>query len=536
MICKKVFISSTTIDLEQYRNEASELITELNDQYQGRCQLIPVFMDNQAHDGRIQPPTQRSTGWVKDCDWFVLIVGWHYGHVPENEEKSVTESEYREAISSDMPTFVFMPGEHYDGQKSYRALPKTRELKNLADWKPIKLLENRKDYSSAISDFENLEKVNFDKLGKFKAELRNNGTEFFTDIDNFLKLLKKVLKNKIELVIKTPEIKTEGLNPQPIDSLYQFRDQISNCQNQINLLAILKRIHDRLHVIRQFGIRRWREEVIMQWNENELPPQAKITYMEGLVEIIGAREGLVSYLHQLQDQEDLKNAINKVIELDLKNCINKEKFQEETSLYASRVQKAFILANKAMLNKANKMEVCQLMSQSKLASHSIIVSGDIEFLKKIENTLNIGHQNLKEMFIKHNDWQDLHDQMERLDSTKGNEAFKNDLLDLIDSPEKVETLLNHALEIAKNRTDKENWNNKILIIRDAFKKLLIDKSEPTYECLRKNFDDLFFLVDRDALIKVEQAAQCGQQNIESVNSRITQVKAQTKELNHSSGE
>jgi hypothetical protein len=529
MICKKIFISSTTSDLEQYRNEASELITELNDQYQGKCQLIPVFMDNQAHNGRIQTPTQRSTGWVKDCDWVVLIVGWHYGHVPKNDTKSVTESEYREAVSRDMPIFVFMPGEHYDGQKAYRALPKDRELNNLADWKPIKLLENKGNYSSAISEFEDEEKLNFEALGKFKAELRNNGCDLFTDIDHFLKLLNKALIKQVDNTLKTPQttppVNVKKSNNELLIELHTLKSQIRNCLDQINLLAILKRIHDRLHAIRQFGIRRWREEVNNQWIGDNIPQSAKDTYTEGLLLINDARASVESYLYYLPEQNELnslKGAIKKVIEMDFKNIGTKQKFQEDTRLYATRVQAAFKYANKAMYDKANNLQVCKFLNQPTLT----INNEDSEFIAKIATNLNDGHIGLKSLFTEHNDWQELHDLMEKIDSTKENiNTFSDDLIELIDDPEKVEQLISHARKIAEThpKQEKEDWKKNIDAIDLYFKQLSEEKSVSVYERMRKNFDDLFFKVDHDVLVRVEQSTQCAQQNFDAVGTRIDQI-------------
>ena len=149
---KKVFVSSTTKDLYQYREEATKLINKLSNDYKNRFQLVEVTMDTEALDGERKPAIERSKGWVDDSDWIVLIVAWNYGYVPPNEECSVTEWEYRQADKGSKPCFIFLAGEWNDGEKKYSFI-KSREKVSLADWKENgEVSEDHSEKAQAIQE------------------------------------------------------------------------------------------------------------------------------------------------------------------------------------------------------------------------------------------------------------------------------------------------------------------------------------------------------------------------------------------------
>jgi len=515
---RKVFVSSTTKDLWQYRQVAEQLIEDINKDYIGEFQLQTISMDTKALSGERKTAKDVSKSWVNECDWFVLIVAWNYGYIPEGDIYSVTEWEYREATSDTNKKlcFIFLAGEQSDGEKAYRALDRSTEKENLTDWKAINLDEA--DYEQALIEFDNTGKSKFLAIEKFKSELRKKEFKIFTDIEDFKSLLRLALKSRIKQALKS-----EGASDGFTTELYKFNEHINNCLKQVELLATLKRIHDGLHVIRQFGIRRWREEVIMQWNQVELPQPAQFTYLSGLMQIKEARSVLIGYINNLPDQDELntlKTAVNMVLETKFENQpLDKSQFEELTDLFARRVQTAFIYANGAMLMKGSNMKVCRPANQANLGHQE-----HITFLTEIEQTLNAGHSALKTLFLQHNEWQGLHDQMERIDSTKGiPKMFFYELAGLIDNPGKIKESLQYAREVAKVSENQDDWHKKIQALDSSFEQLLTEKSEPAYESLRKAFDDLFFEIDRDTLKKVENATKCALKNSEAIESKINEI-------------
>lgn len=496
---KKVFISSTTKDLWQYRQVAVGVIEEINKKYGGKYQLKEVTMDTEPKDTERKTPVDRSRTWVKECDWLVSIIAWNYGHVPEDQKRSVTEWEFREAEKNGIPCFIFIAGESGqekgDGKKAYRPLPEKEEEVNLLDWKSngeVKLEDVR-------------------ALAEFKAELRNKDIHIFSNIKDFSKQLKETLENSIDLELQRPLFLFE---------LMKLKDQIRNCLEQVNLLVSLKQIHDRLHHIRQLGIRRWREEVSTQLNEDHISDHTKCTYLLGLNMINESRWKLDGYVNNLPDQPELnhlKIVIGKVLETEFKEQPeNKESFDYITSLYAKRVQESFMNANRAMLNKANNLKSCQIFEAFR--TNTKLKPNNEQFLRNIVNVQNDGHVHLQLLFNNHNDWQSLHDQLERIDETKGSTQFKYDLIGFLDNPEKVEDLLKHATKIADQSDNKTDWQKKIAGFADTFTALRMDKSEDIYERMRKNFDDLFFEVDKDTLNKVERSKLCAMHSLEAIEA------------------
>lgn len=121
---KKVFVSSTQMDLSPFREAAADVIT--------RIDWHPVRPAEQGslHAG---PILRRCVEDIQRSDFFVLLVGYRYGSVPRKENggdghKSVTELEYmhwklRETFCSMWPAIVFMA----DNDDQLLALNETEE-------------------------------------------------------------------------------------------------------------------------------------------------------------------------------------------------------------------------------------------------------------------------------------------------------------------------------------------------------------------------------------------------------------------------
>lgn len=97
----KVFLSSTSLDLKQYRVAARRAIEEL--------ELYAESMENWS--AATPPPVRRCEDKVRRCDILVGILGHVYGSSPKDTQKSFTEVEYEVAQRAAIPCLMFMATE-----------------------------------------------------------------------------------------------------------------------------------------------------------------------------------------------------------------------------------------------------------------------------------------------------------------------------------------------------------------------------------------------------------------------------------------
>ncbi len=94
----KVFVSSTSVDLKEYRSAVRDAIMMLN--------MHPVMMEHfPAMNADAVAACQQK---VLECDLFVGIYAHRYGYIPLNETKSITEMEYDWAAEADLPRHIFV--------------------------------------------------------------------------------------------------------------------------------------------------------------------------------------------------------------------------------------------------------------------------------------------------------------------------------------------------------------------------------------------------------------------------------------------
>jgi len=99
----KIFVSSTTKDLGQAREQVCKRLPQLDAQY--------VCMDCYTSDPR--SPKKLDHDKVNSCDAFVIIVGHLYGSCPTKGKKSFTELEYDAALASKKPVYAFLASEQF---------------------------------------------------------------------------------------------------------------------------------------------------------------------------------------------------------------------------------------------------------------------------------------------------------------------------------------------------------------------------------------------------------------------------------------
>jgi len=104
MICvvacmKRVFLSSTFRDLEDYRKEVYDRVNRM-------AGLQCVRFEN--FGARDALPIDECIEEVATCDIFVGIIGHYHGSRPKGSSKSITEHEYDEAKARNIPRLMFL--------------------------------------------------------------------------------------------------------------------------------------------------------------------------------------------------------------------------------------------------------------------------------------------------------------------------------------------------------------------------------------------------------------------------------------------
>lgn len=106
----KVYVSSTYSDLKEFREAVNNILQDLY--YDVRSVEQELETDNR--------PIDKSLSKVKECDSYIGIFGWRYGHIPKGYDKAVTELEYRQAGETNKLRFIFMADEEAPWDESDR--------------------------------------------------------------------------------------------------------------------------------------------------------------------------------------------------------------------------------------------------------------------------------------------------------------------------------------------------------------------------------------------------------------------------------
>jgi len=99
---KRVFISSTFSDLVSLREAVEKAIRQLG--------AIDISMEN--FGARDERPKEECLRLIREeSDVYIGIFAYRYGYIPEGDETSITEAEYREASSSGIPRLIYLVDE-----------------------------------------------------------------------------------------------------------------------------------------------------------------------------------------------------------------------------------------------------------------------------------------------------------------------------------------------------------------------------------------------------------------------------------------
>jgi hypothetical protein len=353
--------------------------------------------------------------------------------------------------------------------------------------------------------------------------LRAKRFALFRDIEDFrAKLTRALIQRVINETYKTlgPEIVDLGLQP-PLQAVFR----------EVKLLARLKRMHDKLHRIRQFGIRTWREELVASWPDGGEPPtKAYVKYFKVLPEIRELRGNLAAQAEELpaavkSELPPLGRLLEHVFP-EVPEC-GKAAFIDSTEDFASWVQRLFSGCDRQMGLAAQRLDrnynSLAEATRSVLARHQIAAERRELLRTELERSVEI-HRRLQQVLANHRGWQHIHDELEKIDSSieTGNpadddelherrrRAFMRQAEELVDTGgAAIRDLLNAATEIVTQDVHNRlgQWPALILKVGKHLDSFVQAPEIGHYEALRKNFDDLFFLIDLETLAAVEGAEE-----------------------------
>lgn len=223
----KVFLSSTYIDLIEFRKSATEALEKLGQQV-GRME---IFNANPSE------PSEVAFNELKQCNLFIGIYAHRYGTIPKGKTLSITELEYDYAKELDLPCFCYIVNEDYP-------------------WNP-KMIEKGKQT----------------KLKDFKKKIKNDVTiEFFESPNDLaLKIATSVGRylsnesNSLEILKKseTTNIKIKTIK----DFERKYRNQVGNTSRLITIPHFDEspRIHiNKIFVSPSFILRSKKREEILE--------------------------------------------------------------------------------------------------------------------------------------------------------------------------------------------------------------------------------------------------------------------------------
>jgi hypothetical protein len=98
------YLGSTYSDLNEHREAAIAAIRTFSERSKDDDE---VFDPNALpHEGQALLDTCLSQ--VKKASYFVLLLGWRYGYIPDGSELSIVELEFNAAVESGIPRFCFV--------------------------------------------------------------------------------------------------------------------------------------------------------------------------------------------------------------------------------------------------------------------------------------------------------------------------------------------------------------------------------------------------------------------------------------------
>ena len=512
---RAIMISATRKDLGLYCDRASEVIGRVAAQRANRIALREISMEEMPQTGDREFAVEISKKWVEDSDWVVLIVGHNYGTISKEDGAdglSVTEWEYRHASRKDKKIFVFLAHADY--------APSTQNEPNLTNW-GLKQSEDQRT-----------------KLLAFQALVATPHSAFFRNIDDFADQLEKALHWAIDRL--PPPIDREGALAQ---LLLTVRPEITERNKQVKRLADCKRIHDLLHELRIQAILPIRNIVFVEWKNNPgvLTQQVERRLNSAWPKAVRL---LTIVAECASGLDDSKNELKRLLEYlgDGSTLWNPESpdvcfanFADSFDDFSASLQEAFESANAAMQDDANVLGgLHQILVDGIRAAReqNFLNDSDEDVLQEQMRLLSARHERLQHVLRAHDQWQRIHDKLNRIARQRGTQLFGRDLQRFakaeVDTLRKLvetelETLDSGAVTAAGGHsllslqgsshatTSSPDYRKNL---REELERLApcLDalKTEPTmehFDVMQAPFDQTFYFIDKLTYAEVERARE-----------------------------
>jgi len=524
----KIMISSTRADLSQYREEASQIIRMVAAEKEKKVQLVEVSMEKETQSGDREFAVAVSKRWVEEADWVVLIVGWNYGTISDEEGAgglSVTEWEDRHAILRQKKLFVFIAGNPGTANQ-FRVSSEERE--DLKDWIQKQTEDQKK------------------RLEKFKDELGERHADMFANLRMFRERLEKTLKEAIDDLFPVIHAGTPFA-----ELIVALTPDIRDCIRKVTLIANCKRIHDYLHELCQHVIRPLREEVLSQWMQEGTLSMSRERAIWGRVYCASRQIGAISDASRSIDPKhrELLDSLDNLLKLPpLWNVesdsphsrLSVEAFAELLDSFAEAVQDAFSEADRSMtaeesdlrerylalregLKQARQQWKLDPADNKRLDEELVKVRAS---RKRVQNSLSIHHR-----------WQEAHDKLHELDAFRETTLFGKRLNHYRESWLSTKLLPLVGMEIQKAETHQagsaetdqgdcfavvqpvsrefsqgfspacDPFFDNLLRLKERLERLRAEGGVAAFDEMRKPFDDTFYCVDKRTLKEVSSAGE-----------------------------
>jgi hypothetical protein len=321
--------------------------------------------------------------------------------------------------------------------------------------------------------------------------------------------------------------------------LQDYQKPIGDFIAEIKKLATLKRIHDQLHRIRQFGICRWRDEVLNLWEQGAIDGEAKEVFWEVLSDVregIGALKVLRTDLPRdpsIPLDERLQTAL--AFELPTRERMAnmaRTDFERKLHDFARSVQKAFSTADQAMrrrMDTLRKQYTALIKGLSDARKSQALSAQQDQVLNEGLDQVAKALDETEEVLNRHCRWQNIHNALEDLDLCSQDD-FRGELDDFLKSNrDEICKLLGEVgtvLECINTEvlTSKTNAIKELVCVKPD---QLGDRATTAYTSMRKAYDDLFFDLDIAALAFVNQSDAQAKTYEERLQELERQVRSRT---------
>jgi formylglycine-generating enzyme required for sulfatase activity len=196
----RIFVSSTYIDLIDYRHAAEKAINDLGQKYEGMEYM--GAMDEE--------PTRACLDIVEQCDLFIGIYAWRYGHVPDDSEFSITEQEYNHAQTLGRPCLCYLVNEDHPWPPKFIEMGPTQDK--------LKQFKNKISKEHVRDKFTTIENLKYNLSRDIGKWLMNNRPGLSRDA---LKPGEDPVKIYLEAIVKKYEtLPMIGERSFVMDSIY----------------------------------------------------------------------------------------------------------------------------------------------------------------------------------------------------------------------------------------------------------------------------------------------------------------------------